>query len=260
MFLLGSWLLWPTSEPDPATIDGPAISSGILNLEISPATEVRIFLDGNLIGNEPIMHYGDVTPGMGIPLRIEADGYETYEIAIDIESEERLRLPITLQAAPTANARSKTKPIQSVPKTPNFGTVYFSTRPSGAEIIMNGSLVGHTPMTWTDGIAGQVYRIEYKLSNYKSDSFSLTFPQNGKSSRFARSLSASALKPGKVSVNVRSGWAEVYIDGTKIDVTPLYNHTLTAGKHTIRVKNEQSGLDSEKVITIGSDKLTRVNF
>lgn len=66
--------------------------------------------------------------------------------------------------------------------------------------------------------------------------------------------------PGTINVNVRGGWATVYIDGTEIDSTPLVKHPLPAGTHSVRVVNPTTGLDETKSITVGPGELTKVVF
>jgi serine/threonine protein kinase len=66
--------------------------------------------------------------------------------------------------------------------------------------------------------------------------------------------------PGKVTVNVKSGWATVWIDGRKIDTTPLFNHSISAGTHTIRVVNPGIGVDESQTVTISSGEVSRVVF
>jgi serine/threonine protein kinase len=67
-------------------------------------------------------------------------------------------------------------------------------------------------------------------------------------------------RPGKLSVNVRGGWAEVYVDGRRIDTTPLYNHNLSAGRHTVMIVNGATGERKTRAVTIIPGETTRVTF
>jgi hypothetical protein len=50
---------------------------------------------------------------------------------------------------------------------------------------------------------------------------------------------------------VGGGWANVYVDGTKLDRTaPLSGHSLPVGPHEIRVENEANGISHSQTITI----------
>jgi serine/threonine protein kinase len=69
-----------------------------------------------------------------------------------------------------------------------------------------------------------------------------------------------ATAPGKLNVNIRGGWAEVYVNGIRIDTTPLYQHSLPAGRHTIEIVNGATGERQKRVVTIVPNDTTRVTF
>ena len=66
--------------------------------------------------------------------------------------------------------------------------------------------------------------------------------------------------PGMLNVNVRSGWAEVSVDGRSVDTTPLYQHALPAGRHTVEIVDGGSGARQIRVVTIIPNQTTRVDF
>lgn len=66
--------------------------------------------------------------------------------------------------------------------------------------------------------------------------------------------------PGNISVNVSKGWAEVYIDGKKIETTPLANFALSAGAHTVRVVNPGTGFEATRQVRIQPGKTEKVFF
>ena len=63
-----------------------------------------------------------------------------------------------------------------------------------------------------------------------------------------------------VNVNIRGGWAHVFIDGRQIDQTPLVGFEIPAGTHSIRVVNEAAGVDETKTITVTAGELSKVVF
>ena len=65
---------------------------------------------------------------------------------------------------------------------------------------------------------------------------------------------------GSVSVNVRGGWAEVYIDGQRIDTTPIYKHPLSVGPHTIEVVHGETGERQSRQINIFPNQNGKVTF
>jgi serine/threonine protein kinase len=69
-----------------------------------------------------------------------------------------------------------------------------------------------------------------------------------------------ATAPGKLTVTIRGGWAEVYVNGDRIDTTPLYKHSLPAGRHTLEIVNGATGERKKRIVTIVPNDTTRVTF
>jgi hypothetical protein len=65
---------------------------------------------------------------------------------------------------------------------------------------------------------------------------------------------------GKLSVVVKTGWGEVYIDGKRIETTPLYNHPLKAGRHRVIVVSGATGERKSRTVTIVPGEATKVSF
>ncbi len=65
---------------------------------------------------------------------------------------------------------------------------------------------------------------------------------------------------GKVNINVSGGWADIYVDGKKIGTTPIFGHQLPVGTYAVRAKNEQTGLDITKQVTVKSGESASVAF
>lgn len=63
---------------------------------------------------------------------------------------------------------------------------------------------------------------------------------------------------GSVSVNVKSGWGNVFINGKQTETTPLNNHKLPVGTYTIKVVNAETGLDETRKVTVVAGQNKRV--
>lgn len=63
---------------------------------------------------------------------------------------------------------------------------------------------------------------------------------------------------GSLSVNVKSGWGNVYINGKNTETTPLNNHKLPVGTYTIKVVNPETGLDETRKVTVVAGENKRV--
>ncbi|MBM4391837.1 MAG: serine/threonine protein kinase [Deltaproteobacteria bacterium] len=65
---------------------------------------------------------------------------------------------------------------------------------------------------------------------------------------------------GKVNINVSGGWADIYVDGKKIGTTPIFGLQLPVGTYAVRAKNEQTGLDATKQVTVKEGEAASVAF
>ncbi len=280
------FLGWKVMQsPDVVVEKAPDPTTGSLQLKVDPAeaTSATFFLDGEKLGEGLTLALDEIAPKSGAVLRIEATGYESYEEAVDIVAGERLRQRIILVAigeepppevpkqTTTAPKQTTTAPKQTTQETAPSGTATeepaatpgtarFTSTPPSAEVYVNGSMIGRTPTSWKRGSAGESAAVEFRKSGYDTTRFTITFPEDGEAETFKRTLSEKKSTPGKVSVNVKSGWAEVWIDGKKVDTTPLYNHSLTAGAHTIRVTNAQTGMEETKSVTVTAGETLKVMF
>lgn len=254
------------------------VSTGSFHVRINPDDVAAVvYLDGQRVADGTgMLLVEDVEPGADIPIRVEAEGYTPYEDTIDLVAGERLRFPVKLTKPaepvdPTPTPDPVVEPPDPVvepppddpdppPEVAGPPKARFTSSPRGAQVYVDGKLVGRTPMTWTDGAPGSSVQVEYRLDGYGTASFAAAIPGEGQAKPFNRKLKKQAAAPGKVSVNVKSGWANVFIDGKQVDTTPLFNHSLSAGSHTIRVVNDATGVDQSRTVSVTSGETTSVTF
>lgn len=55
-------------------------------------------------------------------------------------------------------------------------------------------------------------------------------------------------------------WSEVYLGGQRIGTTPLLNHRLPAGSHTLVLRNPEMGLEQRMQVRIRPNETTRLNL
>ncbi|MEC7946981.1 MAG: serine/threonine-protein kinase [Myxococcota bacterium] len=252
-----------------------AVRTGSVHLRVTPAgVNAAVYLRDERVGNGTgMVLVEDAEPGMDIPLRVEAEGHAAWNDTIDLVAGERLRVLVALQEAgdparprpPASSGASGSEqaglePLDSVGAEGTPPTARFRSTPSGARVYVDGRLVGRTPVDWDGGSAGSSAKVEYRLGGHNTATFSIRLPVDGRSVSFPRSLEKRSAEPGKVSVNVKSGWANVFIDGQRVDTTPLFNHVLTPGRHDIRVVNESTGMDESRSVTIASGEASSVTF
>ena len=262
----GMLLLRLSSTPPPVVVT-------TADLNIRTMMPAKVFLDDELVGEGSVHELTGLEAGQHV-LRVLADGYEEYEEIISLQAGEKKALPVMLEEIPTqpeppaesANTHhpSSSRPSNHAASQPEVAaseppTLRFESRPSGAQVLLDGGFVGKTPMSWTKGEPGAAVRVEYRMDGYEPLVFQVHVPAEGASDGVSRSMQQVANEPGKVSVSV-SGvpWAYVLIDGGAAGTTPLYNHELKPGAHVIQVKNEQAGLDLQRSVQVGAGEQVRV--
>jgi serine/threonine protein kinase len=262
---------------------GPPVEvAQVGRLLVQSPIEAEVLLDGEPVGSGQQVSVSDISPGPHTIL-VRAPGYQPWEDTVTVEVGEKLRIPVRLVEVPVeppedvpadADGQVEDPPVDApadppvdAPDDPPVDELaapelQFRSSPSGASVYVDGALVGRTPFTWAAGSAGASVRVEYRLGGYQPASFAAQVPDQGASSTESRTLKAEAKAPGQIAVNVSRGWAYVYIDGTKLDTTtPLANHEVAPGAHTIRVVNENLGIDASKDINVESaGRVERVFF
>lgn len=270
-----------TPEATPTPVATPAEPTGSLALTITPAA--KVYLDGQLVGEGAAVELAEVKSGTAHVLRVEAEGYQPFEDKnVMVGEGVRLSRPITLEALPASRNERSSRDDKKQDPSAKTTVASFSSNPSGADVVINGRVVGKTPLQWS-AQAGSSYTVEYRLSGYDNTQFSASIPEDGRAATFSRTLrsassgssgstsgssnsgtssgggSAAAPKEdGKILVTVRNGWGTVYIDGQKVGDAPK-TFTVSAGKHTVRVVNEQTGLNETRTVDVSGGETERVS-
>ncbi len=298
LIVLSGILVWTMSRQQevPATpaAEVPAVSGGRLTVMVQPPIDTaRVFVGGALQGTGSKVSVRDLAPG-GVSVRVEAEGYEPATATAEVEDGVRTQVLLTLvplgAEAPdvppslvtppsvkppaTPPTEPAATPVEATPDTPAEtpeepalapepalpSVLRFESTPSGATIRVDGSRYAKTPASF-EAEPGRSYRVSYLLDGYEAASFTARGPASEQTETFARSLKKKQVAMGRVNVNVRAGWAYVYIDGKKLsDTTPLFGHSLPAGSHTIRVVNEALGLDESRKVTVSGGETATVAF
>jgi len=258
ILLLGVVGWMATRTPDPVVVPEAEVievlpTEGALKLRIN--TVASVFIDGAGVGTGEEVAVEHLKPG-SVTLTVSADGYESFEELVEVVAGERLVMPIRL-----VKIRSKTTSKTKTDTTPPAAAVSiaFQSTPSGADVYADNSLIGKTPLTWTKATGS--HRISYRLGGYETLNFSVNAPSEG-SETVSKTLKKKAAAKGKLNVNIAGGkvWGEIFVDGSKVGRTPMFNHELGSGSHTVRVKNDTIGLDQSQSVTVVADETTKVVF
>ena len=271
LVVIAGFVLVPMLNPAPkeavTTIEREVQPTvGTLELRIGPVAG-RVTLDGVAKGEGTPLTIGDLDPSTAHPVLVEADGYLSFEEAVAVKAGDRLVLPVTLAPVPAVVTPGPTerdrpeRPSTPPPTTADTAIARFTSNPAGADVFVDGKLVGKTPVSWDDGAAGGRYTVEYRLGGYDSMRFSAALPAAGGTEPFDRTLSERAKGEGKLNVNISGGgWGDIYINDKKVGTTPKFGMSLGSGTYTVRVTNPETGLEKSKSVTIKSGETVTASF
>ncbi|WP_456365879.1 PEGA domain-containing protein [Thermococcus sp.] len=112
-----------------------------------------------------------------------------------------------------------------------YGLLTVNSNPSGAEVYVDGKLVGTTPLE-NYRIPAGIHEVVVKKSTYVPAAYAVQIKANELKTLNVVLVPAT----GKLTVNSNPSGAEVYIDGKKVGTTPLRNYTIPEGIHEVAVR------------------------
>jgi len=113
------------------------------------------------------------------------------------------------------------------------GFISISSEPTGAEVFLDGDLVGATPFT-TEGLREGSYSIEIRKDNYATVNQAVSV----KASLITEFTKELVLLPGSLVINSEPVGSTVLLDGEKIGVTPLEISKIKVGEYEITISKE----------------------
>lgn len=156
----------------------------------SDPRDAEVYLDGSYQGSTPLRVQAN--PGRRT-VRIQRDGYVTFETTIQLSPRESRRIDADLD------------------RVRRTGTLRFETNPSGATVFVDGGRVGTTPIGTTTFDAGS-HDVRIELPGYVTDSFrvSVDAGSSGVVRRDLRGLT------GSLRVQANVGGARAFLNGRSI--------------------------------------------
>ena len=199
--------------------EAPSPQYGTLSVTSDPSG-ARVFVDDVFVGTTPL-RYGTLSGTHRV--RVESEGYTPYETSLDVVAGETRGVQTTLQS---------TQPQQPEQQ---LGQAGFDSTPSGAEVYVDGQLVGTTPMTNVSLAAGE-HQARFVLDGVGEDTLNFTV-RAGSYQNVSGVLQA---QQGTLELTGNVGGANVFIDGSRVGTIPngsgrLTFDDLSAGKHEITV-------------------------
>ena len=140
----------PASHREPAA--APIVGSLLVR---STPLGARVFVDGREYGRTPVT-VGNLARG-GHRVRVTRDGYATDERQVTITSAQRAH-SITVRLSPERPARGGEQSARPLPRPQPLergtGQLTVESRPAGAQVFIDGRLVGTTPLSLDEVPAG----------------------------------------------------------------------------------------------------------
>lgn len=177
-----------------------------------------VYLDGRLQGTTPLRATSQ--PGRRT-LRIERDGYRTFETTLRLSPGESRRVSADLERVPTT------------------GTLRFESSPDGADVFVNGRFQGTTPIAAQDVQPG-TYDVTFERSGYTPERRSVTVDR-GQSQTVSVRLSP---RLGSLRVNANVGGAQVFLDGRAVG-------TIASGSGVLELDSLEPGQYQLTVVAPG---------
>lgn len=116
------------------------------------------------------------------------------------------------------------------PQQAEFGTLRFSSTPSGADVYLDGEFIGYTPLRF--GTRPGTHRVRVELDGYEPFSTSVNL-RGGEVLDVDARLQAQA-RPGTVAFTSSPSGADVYVDGRYVGTTPTGAIRFDDGTYTAR--------------------------
>lgn len=244
-------------------VQAPGASTGGLRLTIAPAAS-HVRVDGVEKGSGASVNVTDLAPGAHL-LRVEAEGMRPYEETVTVVAGENERISVLLKPDAVAprpvpqrdGPRQQSTVTAAQPAV--TATVAFSSRPAGADVLLNGRVIGTTPFTW-DGKPGDSGSVQFRLEGHQTATASFSLPEGGGRVTVERSLATVAAASGTLSVAVQPRSCEVWVDGKKIKDGSVFNLALSEGVHEVRVRHAELGIDEAQKVTIVAGQNKRVSM
>jgi hypothetical protein len=177
----------------------------------------EIYLDGVRQGIAPEI-LSNVSSGPHT-ISLVLQGYETFEKKVTLQPGETLIIDGTLS-----------KKSSGRPQKPNLGSVYATSTPEGATVLLNGALIGTTPLGILDVSAG-THTIKFTHPNHKDAEEYFTL-HPGKKITIRKNL-IPKVTTGTLTVRSNPVNAEIYLDEVRQGITPEVLSIIPSGLHTI---------------------------
>ncbi len=248
------------TRPSPTGTDTQGITvqasdRTVLNIVVVPTA--RIYVNGELKDTSKGLTLEDVVPGTYL-VKLEADGFQTVEESVTIESGKLVNL--TKELEKLAVEAPPPVPVAQPVEPSGPPVVDFKSTPAGAAVFVDGNKVCVAPCSWKDAAEGSAYKVEMKLDGYSTARQTIDSVKNGQQ-RVSLTLDAPTAPTQLTVTLIGVAWGHVYVDGVKLGKTaPFAKLEVKPGRHEIKVENPAAGFSKTETVTLTPGQVTTVRF
>jgi serine/threonine-protein kinase len=178
--------------------------------------------------------------------------------------------PVAARAVSSPTPPSPALPASALPA----ATLVIETKPAGATVLVGTRVLGVTPLRTEALGAGVDHLLTVEKRGYeavdvavrveagqvKSLSLALARGKGGKRRAETKAIEPEA-KTGSGDLTLTTKpWTNVWIDGVPFGPSPLFKTRLAAGRHTVRLLNEQAGVDTTRTVTIKDGESVKLTW
>ncbi|MGR3174615.1 MAG: PEGA domain-containing protein [Candidatus Scalindua sp.] len=201
------------------------IKASFLKIESEPE-KAKIFLDNKEVGTTPETITG-LNPGK-YTVEVVMDGYEPWAEIVDVDVDNENTLTAVLQ--------KKT------------GSISIKSRPSKANIFLNGDEAGTVPKILNDLKPGK-YTVEVMMDGYEIWSESVDVEAN----KLKILTAILQIKTGSINIKSEPSTARIFLDNKDVGRTPETLTGLKPGKYTVEIRMD--GYETwREIVDIEADK------
>ncbi len=172
--------------------------------------------------------------------------------------------------------RGDTRVVEPTKPVPQVGTLVVETDPPGADVSVDGTVVGKSPVTLSEQKLGK-YAISATLAGHKTMATTLTLAEAGGKAKVLLPLPAEVaevkqpaqpVQPprprpapapvamGKLSLQT-TPWTKVSCNGKMLGDTPLIDVPIAAGKQLLKLVNEEKNISTSIEVEIKAGQTTK---
>ncbi|HWM86185.1 MAG TPA: serine/threonine-protein kinase, partial [Kofleriaceae bacterium] len=218
------------------TATGDAVRPAMLVIDSSPRG-ARVVLDGRPLP-DPTPTSAEIAPDIAHRVELEREGFHRWQ-------DERV------SATPGENVRIVPTLVAQ------RSSLTVTTRPPGAEVLLDGEKLGETPLHRDNLRPGHGRQLVLRKPDYKPIAVSVDLVDQGRLEIERRM--ESAILYGRIKIHIRESWADVSLSGRGVGRAPGILR-LPVGQHRLRLFNPFSKRERTVSVEVLAGEVKQYEF